>query len=283
MVASVSGSNLLSYYQGQTALGLLSSTSAGSSSATSSATNSTTNAALLSLLISREGIAGSAASSSVNVRPPTAPWSPTVAPPNVQQTVQNAISGSLFVDPSAAKLDAPAGVNASDYRNLFALYQGLNALNDIAQTAANGVSGPGAPTAAQMQNAFNSGLNQIQNFLSNTPFDAFNLTSGKVSTSAQSSVGIPNGAVQNYTTGIIGTGQQELPLKALQGDVKFTISIASINPRPRTSPIALWRCCRSFRRARSAPPTLRAFSCVRSSRITCSTARPAAQLVGLAP
>jgi hypothetical protein len=228
MVSSVTGSNLLSYYQGQTALNMLS--AANSSSGSASATNSANSAALLNFLTSKEGIAGASSSTSANIRVPTAPWSPTVAPPNVTNAVQGAVNGARFVDPSQAKLDAPAGVNAGDYQNLFALYQGLNTLNDIAQTAAAaGTSSASSSLSSlsntQLQTAFTSGLNQIQNFLSTAPFNAFNLTSGKINTTAQSTVGIPNGAYQSYTTGIIGTGQEELPLKALQGDVQFTITV----------------------------------------------------------
>jgi hypothetical protein len=228
MVSSVTGSNLLSYYQGQTALSMLS--AANSSSGSTSATTAANNAALLNFLSSKAGIASASSSTSASVRVPTAPWSPTVAPPNVSNAVQGAVNGTRFVDPSQAKLDAPAGVNAGDYQNLFALYQGLNTLNDIAQTAAaagtsSASSSLSSLSNAQLQTAFTSGINQIQSFLSTAPFNAFNLTSGKVNTTAQSTVGVPNGAYQSYTTGIIGTGPEELPLKALKGDVQFTINI----------------------------------------------------------
>ncbi|MDB5458908.1 MAG: regulatory protein FlaEY [Caulobacteraceae bacterium] len=226
MVSSITGPSLLSYYQGQTALSMLSGSASGSSTAAAA-----TSSALLSYLTGKEGIA-SAASTSANVKVPTAPWSSTVAKPSVSSAVQNAVNGAAFVDPSSAKLDAPAGVNTSDYQDLFALYQGLNTLNDIAQTAAaagtsSASSSLSSISSAQLQSTFVSGMNQVQNFLSNAPFNAFNLTSGKVNTTVQSTVGIPNGAYQTYTTGIIGTGQEELPLKALQGNVQFTISVAN--------------------------------------------------------
>jgi len=54
MVSSVTGSNLLSYYQGQTALNMLSAANASSGSSSSA---SATNAALLNFLTGKEGIA----------------------------------------------------------------------------------------------------------------------------------------------------------------------------------------------------------------------------------
>jgi hypothetical protein len=218
MVSSLTGSNLLSYYQGQTALSML------SGSASSSGSANATSTALLNFLTNKEGITGASSSASA-VKAPTAPWSSSVAQPSLGAVVQDAVNGAPFVDPSSAKLDAPAGVNTSDYQNLFALYQGLNSLNDLAQAAAS--SSQTTYSTAQLQSSFASGVTQIQDFLSNAPFKAFNLTAGKVSTSAQSTVGVPNGSNQGYTTGIIATGPQEVPLKALEGNVQFTVTVAN--------------------------------------------------------
>jgi hypothetical protein len=227
MVSPVSGANLLSFYQGQTALGLLTSSSSGSSSG--SAGSASTSATLLNFLTNKEGIS-SASSSSAAKNAPIAPWSSQSAVPTVSQAVQNAINGAPFVDPGSAKLSAPGGVSAGDYQGLFALYQGLNTLNDLATTAAAAGSASASSSLSnipnsQLQASFSAGMNQIQNYLSNAPFSEFNLTAGKVSTSVQSTVGIPNGNYQTYTTGIIGTGDESSPLKALQGPVQFTITV----------------------------------------------------------
>jgi hypothetical protein len=225
MVSPVSGANLLSFYQGQTALGLL--TSAGSSSGSSSGSAST--ATLLNFLTNKEGISSSSSSSAAK-NAPIAPWSSSSGVPAVSTAVQNAISGAPFVDPGSAKLSAPAGVSSSDYQGLFALYQGLNTLNDLATTAAAAGTASASTNLAnipnsQLQASFSSGMNQIQNYLSNDPFSEFNLTAGKVSTTAQSTVGIPNGNYQTYTTGIIATGDESAPLTALSGPVQFNIAV----------------------------------------------------------
>jgi hypothetical protein len=233
MVTPVAGSNLLTFYQGQAALTLLTGSSTSTTANGASTTSSTNSSTLLSYLQQKEGISSSTSSSST-VKAPTAPWNSATGTatgtPTVSKAVQNAISGAPFVDPGSAKLDAPGGVSTSDYQNLFALYQGLNTLNDLATTAAGSSSTSSSLsniTSAQLQSAFNSGIQQVQNFLSNAPFSEFNLVAGKVNTSEQSTVGIPNGTYQSYTTGVIGTGQEESPLKALQGNVQFTISVAS--------------------------------------------------------
>lgn len=223
MVSSVTGSNLLSYYQGQTALGLLGALSSGGTDS---------SAALLSYYEGKEGLTSTASTGATTVTPPTAPWQSANGTPTVSDAVQNAIGGQTIVDPSAAKLDAPAGVSAQDYKNLFALYQGLNTLYDLANTAASVGTSSADPSLAylkpaQLQSAFASGLSQVQNFLSNSPFSSFNLTAGAVKTSSESTVGIPNGNYSTFTTGVIATGDEAQPLAAFQGEVKFTISVAS--------------------------------------------------------
>ncbi len=127
MVSSVSGSNLLSYYQGQTALGLLGALSNGGDDA---------SAALLSYYEGKEGLTSAGSTPGASVTPPTAPWQSANGTPSVSDAVQNAIDGEDIIDPSASKLDAPAGVSSQDYKNLFALYQGLNTLYDLATTVA---------------------------------------------------------------------------------------------------------------------------------------------------
>jgi hypothetical protein len=226
MVTPVAGANLLSFYQGQTALTLLTPTSSSGSASGAAASASATN--LLNYLTNKEGIPSSSSSSSAAKNAPVAPWNSQTGVPTVSAAVQDAIDGEQFVDPNSAKLSAPAGLSASDYQGLFAVYQGLNTLNDIAEMAAGSASVSSSlanVTPAQLQTAFTSGLNQVQDFLSNDPFQEFNLTAGKVATTEQSTVGIPNGAYQTYTTGIIGTGDESAPLKALTGPVQFNIAV----------------------------------------------------------
>ena len=225
MVSSISGAGLISYYQGQAALGILG--SSGSSSGSSSSTS-----ALLSYYQNKEGITSGSSGAGFTATPPTAPWNSAAGTPAVSTAVQNAVNGQQMVDPGSAKLDAPAGVSSKDYRNLFALYQGLNTLYDLASTAAQAGTATADPSLSylqpgQLQSTFASGMSQVENFLSNAPFTGFNLTAGTVKTQQQSSVGVPNGTYQTYTTGVIASGDESQALSAFQGAVQFTISVAS--------------------------------------------------------
>ena len=220
MVNSVSSSSL-ALFQSQTALTLL--------SGVNSSSNSTTDA-ILGIYQSEFSGSPSTTSATTTATPPTAPWQQT--PPTVASAVQNAMSGQPIINPGSAQLNAPAGVSSQDYKNLFALYQGLNSLYDIANTATQAGTSSADPTLSylqpsQMQAAFSSGMSQVENFLSNSPFTEFNLVAGKVQTSATSSVGVPNGTYQTYTTGVIATGDEAQPLSAFQGNVQFTVTVAS--------------------------------------------------------
>jgi hypothetical protein len=221
MVDSVSTSPL-ALFQGQTALALLTGASDPNTAASS---------AILGLYQSSFSAPNpSTFGAAVNATPPTAPWNQT--PPTASAAVQSAVSGQSIVDPGSAQLDAPAGVSTEDYKNLFALYQGLNSLYDVANAAAQAGTANADPSLSyipttQLQSAFASGMSQVENFLSNSPFTEFNLVAGKVETSAQSSVGVPNGTYSTYTTGVIATGDEAQPLSAFQGDVQFSVTVAS--------------------------------------------------------
>lgn len=230
MVSSLSGAALLSYYQGQAALTLFGS----STSSTASASNSA--AALSSYYLAKEGISSSS-SSSAAANAPAAPWTTANGTPPVSTAVQNAVDGQALINPSAATLNAPGGSSSEDYKNLFALYQGLNTLADLAQTASTSstASAPAVSTA-QLQSAFASGLNQVNAFLNTSPFQSFNVTAGKVASYEQSTVGVANGAHQAYTTGVIYTGDSVSAVPAFQGAVQFSISIASAYAPTGTPP-----------------------------------------------
>jgi hypothetical protein len=220
MVSSI-GTSLINYYQGQTALALFGASNSSPGSAAD---------ALLSYYAQTEGVSGFASSGPAVQPAPTAPWNQ--SSPDVASTVRNAISGQPIVDPSSARLDAPAGVASADYKNLFAVYQGLSSLYDLASTAAQAGTPNADPTLAylkpaQLQSAFASGMSQLENFLSNSPFTQFNLTAGNVSTEQTSTVGIPNGKYQTYTTGVIATGDESQALSVFQGTVQFSITVAS--------------------------------------------------------
>jgi hypothetical protein len=224
MVGSVTDSSLL--YSGQVALSLLG--GADSASATDD------SSLILADLQAKEGITDTSTATS-GPTAPTAPWNSSTAVPAVSDAVRQAVDGATLIDPSAAQLDAPAGTSSGDYKNLFALYQGLNTLNDLAQTAAaqsasaTSTTGAAVPSslysAAQLQTAFASGLDQLQSFLAGDPFKGFNVTSGQVGAEQMSTVSIANAQAAGYTTGAVFTGDVGVPVPAFQGPVQFSITL----------------------------------------------------------
>jgi hypothetical protein len=226
MVDSISGSSLIGLYNGQTALSLLGAASGSSSTDTSSL--------ILADMEAKEGISNAADGSSATTKTgPTAPWNSATGMPSVSDAVRQAVDGSKLIDTGAAKLDAPAGTSASDYKGLFALYQGLNTLSDLAQTAAQQASSSTSAltssspyTAEQLQSAFNSGLSQLQSFLASDAFKGFNVTGGQVGSTQLSTVKIADTTNVNYSTGPVATGDPAVPVAGFGGDVKFTITLS---------------------------------------------------------
>jgi hypothetical protein len=232
MVGSVTDASLFSLYQGQTALSLLT----GSSDASST----DDSGILLADLEAKEGITDSSdgSSAAAGAAAPTAPWNSASGAPAVSDAVRKAVDGAPLIDPSSASLDAPAGTSASDYKNLFALWQGLNTLSDIAQTAAQQQTAASGSTAAavadstspystsQLQQAFAAGWSQLQGFLAGDAFKGFNVTSGQVGTEETSTVPIAGDqTISSYSTGVITTGDVAAPIPGLQGPAQFTITL----------------------------------------------------------
>ncbi len=86
---------------------------------------------LSSLLTSPASV--SAAVNAAKPVAPTPPWNATETTAQASAAVQSALAGHSLVDLNAAKLDLPGA--SADYKKLFALYQGLNTLQDLAQQA----------------------------------------------------------------------------------------------------------------------------------------------------
>jgi hypothetical protein len=227
MVDSLSASSLLSLYSSQTALTLL---GAGDSGSTDM------SGLILADFQAKEGIADGSGGDSATISGPTAPWNTPNGTPSESDAVQKALDGAPLIDPSSASLDAPAGTSSQDYKNLFAIYQGLNTLTDIAQNAlqnttpttanAAGTTAASSPFGqTQLEAAFKSGLQQLQSFLGDDPFKAFNVSVGAVAEQQQSTVSISNGAKSSYTTGPLVTGDPGAASPAFQGPMQFSIQV----------------------------------------------------------
>lgn len=198
-------------------------------------TISISSSVLLDYYTARNGAsaAGAGASSAKTAvqSAPTAPWRQAGEATSVGVLTQSVLNGARFIDPSAAKLDAPAtAASSGDYRNLFALYQGLSALNGIAgQAAATGVS---ASQAAALQKTYAAGLKEVQGFLAGKPFTALAFADGASGTSQAASVTAPR-ELDAYTGATAVSGAADQAVSGLAPDAKFNLTVT----RPAGPPV----------------------------------------------
>jgi hypothetical protein len=155
---------------------------------------------------------------------PTTPWAKAPTKAQTSSLVQSVLNGQSIINPNAAKLSVPAGTpNYTNYKNLFGLYQGLTALQDLA-TQAN-ASGVSSFQLNQLQTAFNSGMKQVQSYLNGSPFVGFNVAEGVVGANAQSTAGVPT-ETDTYKTGVLWSGDANTAVPAFAGNVQFSLSIS---------------------------------------------------------
>jgi hypothetical protein len=163
---------------------------------------------------------GGASSISTTPTAPTPPWNSTPTPAQVSAQVQAALNGASIINPNAAQINV---ANASpNYKNLFALYQGLSTLKDLAAQAAQ--TGETSGQIAQLQSAFSNGLAQVQSYLATSPFKGFQVIQGSDSAQQQSTVGVLN-ATDVYSTGVIYSGDQNSVVPSLTGNISFSATV----------------------------------------------------------
>lgn len=171
------------------------------------------------------GMSGGSVSSGGGASADSAPIAPWLLKANtttaaMNDLVRNVLTGGKFIDPEAAQLTSPVSnkMSEANYKSLFSLYQGLNALNSLATMAAG--KNVSAYDQARYQKAFQTGLAQVQSFLGTQPFDGFDLAQGKVSTSLKSTIGAKT-ETDTLTTATVYTGKVNGEVPAFQGDVRF--------------------------------------------------------------
>ena len=151
---------------------------------------------------------------------PTAPWNAT-SQPSHSQLVKQAIGGANLFNPAAAKLDMQGA--SADYKNLFALYSGLNTLYSTA-TEASGKN-VSSTQLSQLSTAFNNGMSQLSKYLGETSFSSLKLTPGVTQQSQTSTASTPQQQT-SYTTAVLNTtGDSNAVIPAFQGSVSFNVGI----------------------------------------------------------
>lgn len=154
---------------------------------------------------------------------PTAPWAIGVKAPEPDSLVRAALAGRRLINEDAAKLDL-SGVS-SDYRKLFALYQGLSALTALANRA--GERGVGAGEAGRIRHRFDTGLSEVSDYLRTAGFADVRLVQGTSSATAKTTAAVARDATR-IVTRPIHDGALSTSVAAFQGEVKFDITIGTL-------------------------------------------------------
>lgn len=154
---------------------------------------------------------------------PTAPWSSSYNVPKPDELVRTAMAGRRIVDENAAQLDVSGA--SSDYRKLFALYQGLETLNALNNRA--GTKGVGTTELALLAKRFSAGLEEVGTYVGATELNAVRLVQGTTSALSKSTGGVPRDNA-NSITGPIHEGSPDSVVAAFSGDVAFGITIRQL-------------------------------------------------------
>jgi hypothetical protein len=168
---------------------------------------------------------GSGASAGGKTRyAPTAPWATSSTAPRAPALVEKVMAGRRFVDENAAVLDL-AGAS-TDYKKLFALFQGLNALSGLAERM--GAKGVTDVEKARIQTVFAKGMAETTAYADSLKLEQMRLTRGAAMLSDRSTVGAPR-ANYTYTTGVLHNGTSTEAVDAFSGATVFDISIKKLN------------------------------------------------------
>ena len=154
---------------------------------------------------------------------PTAPWKTPPTPAQTSAAVKAAMAGHSYIDESAAKLDLPGA--SQDYKKLFALYQGLDTLSNVASQI-NGKNLTGLEKG-QISSTFHRGLSEVTDYIANLKLEKVRLVEGEVGISEKAKLAVPNAAKTYVTPPLVNSTSAEVP--AFQGNVVFNISIKRVN------------------------------------------------------
>ena len=183
-------------------------------------TSSNTSNGIISIDLSSLLSTSADAAAATPVKPvaPTPPWNSRETPVQANANVQSALAGQPIINESAAQLDLPGA--STDYKKLFALYQGLDTLSNIAAQAAGGIS---PEQQKQLSAAFDSGLSQVSSYLGSAGFSKLRLTDGTDATTAKATLQTAKPATTYITPPLTTSLTADVP--AFDGTVQFDISI----------------------------------------------------------
>lgn len=178
---------------------------------------------LLGLYQSRAGIAAADTAAPAKKLAPTAPWTTTPTPADAGAAVKSALGGRKFIDENAAKLDLTGA--SSDYRKLFALYQGLSMLSDVASRAqAKGLT---SIERSQLQKTFARGMGEVSGYVNDVQLEQARLSQGEATASVKTKLAVQKAKTEYVTPPL--TDSTSEAVAAFEGPVSFTMSVKKVN------------------------------------------------------
>ncbi len=180
---------------------------------------------LLSIFNARTGVStgvglGSAPAVSKKVAP-TAPWTTAGLNPDLSEPVKAALAGRKLINENGAQLDLPGA--STDYRKLFALYQGLSTLGGLAARIQN--KGLTSIEQQRIRETFAKGLDEIISYVRTADLDLVRLTAGDVATTAKTTAPVAAKSRTEFVTAPLFSGTSEDPVPQFQGAVRFTVNV----------------------------------------------------------
>ncbi len=154
---------------------------------------------------------------------PTPPWDPSIKASKPDAAVRSALSARQLVTVDSGRLDLPGA--SSDYRKLFALYQGLTSLTALATRVDQ--SGVGDGEATRIRQRFATGISEVSAYLQTAGFEDVRLVQGVSSTSAKTSAGVARDATR-IVTRPVHDGDLASSVPNLEGSVVFDITIGTV-------------------------------------------------------
>ncbi|MDB5469361.1 MAG: hypothetical protein JWR84_921 [Caulobacter sp.] len=155
---------------------------------------------------------------------PTAPWATNSVAPRANALVETVMMGRRFIDENAAVLDLPGA--SSDYKKLFSLFQGLNALTGLAERM--NVRGVTDLEKTKIEKLFTKGLAETVAYADSVKMEEIRLTRGEAMLSDKTKVGVPR-ANYAYTTGTVHEGTSSEAVAQFAGAANFTISVKKLS------------------------------------------------------
>lgn len=155
---------------------------------------------------------------------PTAPWATNSGAPRASALVETVMQGRRFIDENAATLDLPGA--SADYKKLFSLFQGLNALTGLAERM--GQRGVTDAEKTKIEKLFTKGLTETVAYADSVKMEGIRLTRGEAMLSDKTKVGVPR-ANYTYTTGTVHEGTSSEAVPQFAGAANFTISVKKLS------------------------------------------------------